>query len=85
MNLARSTAVGANQVFKEKYRQVIKEIVEPIIRDIERMQQGLVRTDIDTTLAGYIAMGMAEYAAGLVHQGKYPEQEALDRLNLILQ
>jgi len=86
MNLVRSNAVGDNPVFKEKFRQVIGEIVSPIIRDIERMQQqGLVRTDIDTALAGYIVMGMSEYAADLIHQGRYPEKEILDSLNLILQ
>jgi len=30
-------------------------------------------------------MGMAEYAAGLIHQGVCSEQEVLDFLNLILQ
>jgi AcrR family transcriptional regulator len=86
MNLVRSNAVGDNPVFKEKFRQVIGEIISPIIHDIERMQQqGEIRTDIDTALAGYIVMGMSEYAGGLVQQGVCTEREVLDSLGIILQ
>jgi AcrR family transcriptional regulator len=84
MNLVRSNAVGDNPVFKEKFRQVIAEIVGPIIHDIERMQhKGEVRTDIDTALAGYIVMGMSEYAAALIHTGTYAEKDVMEALDVI--
>ena len=84
MNLVRSTSVGDSSVFKEKFRQVISEIVSPIIHDIERMQhQGEARSDIDTALAGYIFMGMSEYAAALIHQGEYSEKDIIEALEVI--
>jgi AcrR family transcriptional regulator len=84
MNLVRSNAVGDNPVFKEKFRQVINEIVGPITRDIERMQKlGEAREDIDTNLAGYIVMGMAEYAAALIHQRVFPESEIAEALDSV--
>jgi AcrR family transcriptional regulator len=84
MNLVRSNSVGDNPVFKEKFRQVISEIVSPIIHDIERMQhQGEARSDIDTALAGYIFMGMSEYAAALIHQGAFSENDVMEALEVI--
>ncbi|HEY9160420.1 MAG TPA: TetR family transcriptional regulator [Desulfomonilia bacterium] len=84
MNLLRSNAVGDNPVFKEKFRQVISEIVGPITQDIERMQKlGEVRDDIDINLAGYIVMGMSEYAAALIHQGVFSESEIIENLEII--
>ncbi len=82
MNLVRSNTVGDNPVFKEKFRQVISEIVGPITQDIERMQKlGEARDDIDTNLAGYIVMGMTEYAAALIQQGLFPESEIIETLD----
>ncbi len=84
MNLVRSNAVGDNPVFKEKFRQVISEIVGPITQDIERMQKlGEARDDIDTNLAGYIVMGMSEYAAALIQQGLFQESEIIETLDIL--
>jgi AcrR family transcriptional regulator len=84
MNLVRSNSVGDNPVFKEKFRQVISEIVGPITHDIEKMQkQGEARRDIDAKLAGYIIMGMAEYAAALIHQGASSENDIIEALEVV--
>jgi AcrR family transcriptional regulator len=82
MNLVRSLSLSENPVFKAKFKQVLAEIVSPVIQDIKRLKgDGLIREDLDTTLAGYIAMGMSEYGAALVHRGLCTEQEVLDSLD----
>ena len=84
MNLVRSLSLSENPVFKVKYDEVLSEILSPIVHDIDRLQsEGHLRQDIDTTLAGYITMGMAEFAAELVHRGICSEQEVIDSLETI--
>jgi AcrR family transcriptional regulator len=86
MNLVRSASVSENLVFKAKFRQVVKEIIEPLVRDLERLLgEGRIRSDIDTTLACYIAMGMTEYGAALVHHGLYSEEEVFEYLDTVFQ
>ena len=84
MNLIRGLSLSENPVFKDKFNQVLDEIIDPIIHDIERLQaEGVVRKEIDTTLAGYISMGMAEFAAELVHKGICSDEEGIDSLETI--
>jgi len=86
MNLIRGLSLSENPLFKAKFDKVLDEIIDPIIRDINRMQsEGRVRKDINTTLAGYIVMGMAEFAAELVHKGICTEKEIFDSLDAIFQ
>jgi AcrR family transcriptional regulator/predicted DNA-binding transcriptional regulator AlpA len=86
MNLVRSLSVSENTVFKEKLGQVVSQVIEPIIRDMKRLHaQGRIRDDIDIDLAGYIAMGMAEYGAALIHQKINSEEEVLAYLEAIFQ
>jgi len=66
MNLIRGNSASKNPVFVEKLHQVMKQITEPIIRDIEiGKKQGVFRKDIDSFLAGYMLMATAEYFAYL--------------------
>ena len=46
---------------------------------------GQARGDIDIALAGYIVMGMSEYAADLIHQGVCSGQLVIDNMNVIFQ
>ncbi len=86
MNLVRSLSEGENPAFREKLEQVVRQIVEPIIRDLKRLHiEGRIRDDIDINLAGYIAMGMAEYGAALVHKKLNSEKEVLGYLEVIFQ
>jgi hypothetical protein len=86
MNLVRSLSVSENTAFREKLGQVVSQVIEPIIRDMKRLHaQGRIRDDIDIDLAGYIAMGMAEYGAALVHQKRNSEEEVLAYLETIFQ
>jgi AcrR family transcriptional regulator/predicted DNA-binding transcriptional regulator AlpA len=86
MNLVRSLSEGENPAFREKLKHVVRQIVEPIIRDMKRLHaESRIRDDIDINLAGYIAMGMAEYGAELVHQKINSEEEVLEYLEAIFQ
>jgi AcrR family transcriptional regulator len=84
MNLIRGLSLSENPVFKDKFDQVLDEIINPIIHDLDRMQSdGSLRKEIDTTLAGFIVMGMAEFATELVHRGICSEQEIFESLEHI--
>jgi AcrR family transcriptional regulator len=85
MDLVRSLAVGENQGFKEKFRELLHQMIHPMTREIESLKkEGRVRQEIDATLAGYYLMGLGEYAASLINQGAYSSEEVLDFvINLI--
>jgi AcrR family transcriptional regulator/predicted DNA-binding transcriptional regulator AlpA len=84
MNIIRGLSLSENPVFKAKFDQVLDEIIDPIIHDLDRMQSdGSLRKEIDTTLAGFIVMGMGEFAAELVHKGVCSEQEIFESLEQI--
>lgn len=84
MNLIRGLSLSENPLFKAKFDKVLDEIINPIIRDIDRMQSvGQVRKDINTTMAGYVVMGMAEFAAELVHKSICSDEEIIDSLETI--
>ena len=75
MNLVKSLSVGDNPLFRAKFHQLIQQMVNPMIREVEHLQrEGRIRKDIDSALAGYILMGMAEYGAWLVMHENYSEE-----------
>ena len=75
MNLVKNVSVGDNPLFRAKFHQLIQQMVNPMIREIEHLQkEGHIRKDVDSNLAGYILMGMAEYGAWLVMHENYSEE-----------
>jgi AcrR family transcriptional regulator len=84
MNLVKSLSVGDNPSFRTKFHQLIRQMVNPMIREIELLQQeGRIRQDIDCDLAGYILMGIAEYSAWLVMHENYSEETIMESLTSI--
>lgn len=84
MNLVKSLSVGENPSFKENFRQLVQQMVDPMIREVEHLkQEGRIRKDIDSDLAGYILMGMAEYGAWLVTHEHYSEDKIMNSINSI--
>ncbi len=70
MNLMRGASIGNNPAFTEKLHRVMKQIIGPISRDVERgIQQGIFRK-VDTVSVGYMLMGIAEYITYLYYQNK---------------
>jgi AcrR family transcriptional regulator len=85
MNLVKSLSVGDNPSFRTKFHQLIQQMVNPMIREIEFLQQdGRIRKDIDCDLAGYILMGIAEYSAWLVTHENYSEETIMEYLSSII-
>jgi AcrR family transcriptional regulator/predicted transcriptional regulator len=81
MNLVKSLAVGDKPSFRTKFHQLIQQMVNPMVREIELLQQeGRIRKDIDCDLAGYILMGIAEYSAWLVIHENYSEETLMEYL-----
>jgi AcrR family transcriptional regulator len=86
MNLVRGLSVGDNPAFQEKFRQLLWQITGPISREIRQLQiEGYYRKEIDSTIAGYVLMGMAEYGASLVHRGTHSSHEVLDCIFRLIQ
>lgn len=85
MDLVRSLSVGENPAFKEKLTQLLKQMINPIIREIDQLKrEGRIRKDIDSAVAGYVLMGMSEYSAYLVNRGVYSRKKIVDYLDSIL-
>jgi AcrR family transcriptional regulator len=81
MNLLRGASLSKYPVFQEKLNQVMKQIVEPVVRDVEKaVQSGQIRP-INSTLAGYMITGMVEYCGYLYAQGRYDEEVLLKAVN----
>lgn len=81
MNLVRHVSVGNNRLFKEKFRQLLQQLVGPLVNDMEKLKRnGLISQDIDSTLAGYMLLGMAEYGALYAIQENYSKDEILKAL-----
>lgn len=75
MNLVKNLSVGDNPLFRAKFHQLIQQMVNPMVREIEHLQQeGRIRKDVDSKLTGYILMGMSEYGAWLVMHENYSEE-----------
>ncbi len=85
MNLIRGASVSGNPVFVEKLEQVMEQITGPIIHDIERAKkEGLVGKNIDSTVAAFFMMGMAEYSAYLIEHSDYTEEDILEFMDNFL-
>lgn len=85
MNLMRSLSVGDNPSFRAKFNQLIGQMVKPTIREIENLkQEGRIRKDIDSDLAGFILMGMCEYGAWLIQHENYSDVTIMENLTSIL-
>jgi len=77
MNLLRGASLSKNPVFQVKLNQVMKQIGSTVARDVEKaMESGQIRP-INSTLAGYMTMGMMEYCGYLYAQGRYDEEVLL--------
>jgi AcrR family transcriptional regulator len=85
MNLVKSLSVGENPSFKEKFRQLLQQMVNPMIREINQLkQEGRIRKGIDSDMAGYILMGMIEYGAWLMTHEHYSQEEIVNSINSIV-
>ena len=72
MNLVRHSSVGSNPFFKEKFRAILDQIIRPIARDLEVLQQECkIDKDLDCLGVAYLLMGMAEYSAWLAYNSNY--------------
>jgi hypothetical protein len=57
-----------------------------MIRELEYLkQEGRLRKEIDTTLAGYYLMGLAEYGASLINERAYSAEKILKTIIDIIQ
>jgi hypothetical protein len=86
MNLVRSLSVGDNPSFKEKFRQLLWMMVDPMIWELEHLKhEGLVRREVDNTIVAYILLGLAEYGTKLfLHEGRTSE-EMLSYIAMLLE
>ncbi|MRS03930.1 MerR family transcriptional regulator [bacterium] len=75
MNLVRGLSVG-NPVFREKFKKLLTQMINPMIHENEILKQnGIITRSMDSTMAGYFSMGMAEYGALLISRGQCTEEE----------
>ncbi|MDD5712963.1 MAG: TetR/AcrR family transcriptional regulator, partial [Smithellaceae bacterium] len=81
MDMVRSLAVGENPKFKKKMAQLLRQMINPMISEINQLQrEGRINSDLDSSIAGYLMMGMAEYGAELVSNGCFTEDEVNSQL-----
>ena len=72
MNLVKNLSVGDNSVFKDRFHQLIEQMVQPLSHDIEQLKRkGNITSEINSNLAGYMLLGMAEYGAFYSTQAHY--------------
>lgn len=61
-------------------------MIHPIIRKVDYLKEkGIVRKEIDSSVAGYFLMGMGVYNASLIHQGTYSMEEIDELTTSILE
>lgn len=76
MNLVRHASVGSNPFFKDKFKAILDQIIKPIARDLEVLQQeGKIDKDLDCLGVAYLLMGMTEYSAWLTYNSNYKAEE----------
>ncbi|MGD0275417.1 MAG: TetR family transcriptional regulator [Syntrophales bacterium] len=86
MDLVRSLSVSVNPVFKKKLFQLLRQMINPMIREIEQLrQEGRIRKDLDSAVAGYVFMGIAEYGASLINRKMYSRKKVTEYIDKILQ
>jgi len=75
MNLVKGLSVG-NPVFREKFKKLLAQMIKPVIRENEILKQnGTIMRSMDSAMAGYFTMGMAEYGALLISRGQCTVEE----------
>jgi AcrR family transcriptional regulator len=86
MNLVRGLAVGGNPPFQEKFRQLLRQMIDPIVREVRNLQrEGRYRKEIDADVVGFLMMGMAEYGARLIQRGTHSDQEVIGGIERLTQ
>jgi len=85
MNLVRSLSVGSNPTFREKFKNLLSQMIDPISHDYENFKkESNINKKTDSTLAGYFIMGMAEYGAMLISRGICTEDEVINYVSTII-
>jgi AcrR family transcriptional regulator/predicted DNA-binding transcriptional regulator AlpA len=85
MNLVRSLSVGNNPAFREKFNNVLNQMIKPLSNDYEIFKrESNINKKTDSTIAGYFIMGMAEYGAMLIEKGVCTEDEVIDYVTTIV-
>lgn len=85
MNLVRSLSVGNNPTFREKFKNLLTQMISPISKDYERFKnESDIERKIDSTIAGYFIMGMAESGAMLIERGVCTEDEVINYITTII-
>lgn len=85
MNLVRSLSVGNNPTFREKFKNLLNQMISPISKDYERFKnESDIDRKIDSTIAGYFIMGMAESGAMLIERGVCTEDEVINYITTII-
>jgi AcrR family transcriptional regulator len=81
MNLVKNLSVGDNSVFKDRFHQLIEQMVQPLSHDIEQLKlKGHITSEINSNLAGHVLLGMAEYGAFYSIQEHYPEDKLVNNM-----
>jgi len=86
MDLIRSLSVSENPIFKKWLFQLLRQMINPIIREIEQLkQEGRFRKVLDSSVAGYVFMGIVEYGASLINQKIYSRKKVNEYIDEIFQ
>lgn len=86
MNLVRSLSVSENPLFRKKLFQLLRQMINPIIREIEQLkQEGRFRKDLDSAVSGHAFAGMMDYGAALINRKMYSRKKITEYLDKILQ
>lgn len=84
MNLLRGASVSNNQAFGVKYRQIMRQITAPLVREIQKaVEQGIIRP-INPTLAAHLLLGAVDYCGYLHQLGRFNEIELFNAFNNFL-
>lgn len=84
MNLLRGVSVSPNQAFGDKYRQIMRQITIPLVREIQKaVEQGVIRP-VNPTLVAHILLGAADYCGYLHQLGRFNEIELFNAINSFL-
>ena len=84
MNLLRGVSVSPKQAFGAKYRQIMRQITTPLVREIQKaVEQGIIRP-VNPTLAAHLLLGMVDYCGYLHQLGRFNEVELFNAINNFL-
>jgi len=85
MNLVRSLSVGNNPTFREKFNNLLSQMINPISNDYESFKRSSnINKRTDSIITGYFIMGMAEYGAMLIERGVCTEDEVINYVTTII-